>query len=140
MDMVKKIATHESNCRSRGGTAQMHCEARQHVRYKMKEGMLAALPVPGTLKVIVGQILDISEKGLALRHKDEIAIGPEIAGLLLMGHERSAVDAFEIPAKLVYEREQEEGYRSGFQFDDLSQGQISQLASFIESNIESIAI
>ncbi len=118
----------------------MNLEARQHVRYRLKKGMLAALPVHGTLKVIVGQILDISENGLALRHKDEISIGRKEAGLLLMGHEQSQAPAFEIPVTIVYEREQEEGYRSGFRFSDLSQGQMSRLTAFIRSNTESTAI
>jgi hypothetical protein len=67
----------------------MHREARRHVRYKMKDGMLAVLPLPGTLKTIVGQILDISESGLALRHKDEIPMPMSKAELVLMGHEQS---------------------------------------------------
>jgi c-di-GMP-binding flagellar brake protein YcgR len=115
-------------------------EARRHVRYRIKEGMLAAFSLPGTLKIVVGHIIDISESGLALRHRDEITRSLSKAELILMGHERSGEPAFEIPAKLVYEQEQDEGYRSGFQFGDLSQGQVSQLASFIRSNIEPIAV
>ncbi len=118
----------------------MSREARRHVRYKMKDGMLAALPLPGTLKVIVGQIMDISKNGVALRHKDKIARPLSKAELILMGHEQSEEPAFEIPARLVYEKEQGEGYRSGFEFGDLSQGQILQLASFIQSNIEPIGV
>jgi c-di-GMP-binding flagellar brake protein YcgR len=118
----------------------MHREARRHVRYKVKGGMLAALPVPGTLKVIVGQIIDISENGLALGHKDEITRPLGKAELILMGHERSEDPTFEIPARLIYEKEHGEGYRSGFQFGDLSQWQVSQLASFIQSNIEPLAV
>ncbi len=118
----------------------MHREVRRHVRHKMKDGMLAVLPLPGTLKVIVGQIIDISENGLALRHKDEIAMSLGKAELILMGHEHSEGPTFEIPARLVYEQEQREGYRSGFQFGDLSQGQMSALASFIHSNIEPIGM
>jgi c-di-GMP-binding flagellar brake protein YcgR len=118
----------------------MQREVRQHVRYKMKDGMLAVLPLPGTLKAIVGQIIDISESGLALWHKDEIARSLSKAELILMGHEQSEDPTFEIPARLVYEQEQGEGYRSGFQFADLSQGQMSQLASFIQSNIEPIVM
>ena len=123
-----------------GGLAGMLREARRHVRYKIKEGMLAAFSLPGTLKIVVGHIIDISESGLALRHRDEITRPLSKAELILMGHERSGEPAFEIPAKLVYEQEQDEGYRSGFQFGDLSQGQVSQLASFIRSNIEPIAV
>jgi len=115
-------------------------ESRRYARYKMKAGMLAALSLPGTLKVIVGQIIDISANGLALRHKDRIARPLSSAELILMGHEQSEDPAFEIPVRLVYEQEQEEGYRSGFQFGDLSQGQIAQLTSFIRSNIEQIAV
>ena len=85
----------------------MHREVRRHVRHKMKDGMLAVLPLPGTLKVIVGQIIDISENGLALRHKDEIAMSLGKAELILMGHEHSEGPTFEIPARLVYEQEQE---------------------------------
>jgi c-di-GMP-binding flagellar brake protein YcgR len=102
--------------------------------------MLAALSLPGTLKVIVGQIVDISESGLALRHKDEIARPLSKAEIILMGHEHSEEPAFEIPARLVYEKELGEDYRSGFQFGNLSQGQILQLESFIKSNVEPIAI
>jgi c-di-GMP-binding flagellar brake protein YcgR len=115
-------------------------ETRRHVRFKIKSGMLAALSLPGTLRVIVGHIVDISESGLALRHKDEITRPLSKTELILMGHEHSEEPTFEIPAMLVYEQEQGEGYRSGFQFGDLSQGQISQLASFIQSNIEPIAV
>lgn len=115
-------------------------EARRKIRYKMKKGMLAALSVPGTLKVIIGQIIDISEAGLALRHGDEISSELNEAGLMLMGHEQSEEPVIEIPARLVYEQELEGGYRSGFQFAELSQGQISRLTTFIESNMESIAV
>jgi c-di-GMP-binding flagellar brake protein YcgR len=118
----------------------MHHELRQHVRYKMKEGMLALLPLPGQIRVIVGQIIDISESGLALRHTDEIAMSLSKTELILMGHEESEDPTFEIPARLVYEQEQAEGYRSGFQFDDLSQEQRAQLDFFIQSNIDSLAI
>jgi c-di-GMP-binding flagellar brake protein YcgR len=118
----------------------MHHELRQHVRYKMKHGMLAVLPLPGKIKVIVGQIVDISESGLALRHTDEIAMSLGKTELILMGHEESEDPTFEIPARLVYEKEQAEGYRSGFQFDDLSGEQMSQLAYFIQSNIEPTAM
>lgn len=111
-------------------------ELRQHVRYKMKDGLLAALPVPGKLKIIVGQIINISENGLALRHKDQIATPIDRAELLLMGHERPDGSVLEIPARLIYEKDVGEAYRSGFQFGDLSQGQTSQLASFIQSNVE----
>jgi c-di-GMP-binding flagellar brake protein YcgR len=116
----------------------MEQEIRQHVRYKMRDGMLAVLPLPGTLKAIVGQIIDISESGLALRHKDEIAMPLSKADLILMGHEQSEDPTFEISARLVYEQEQGGNYRSGFQFGDLSQGQMSQLVAFIQSNIEPI--
>ena len=116
----------------------MHRDQRQHVRYKMKDGMLAVVALPGTIKTIVGQIIDISKSGLALRHNDEIAMSLSKAELILMGHEDSEDAAFEIPARLVYEKEQSEGYRSGFQFADLSQGQMLQLASFIQSNIEPV--
>lgn len=88
----------------------MHCEVRRYVRHKMKGGMLAALPLPGTLKVIVGQIIDISESGLALRHKDEIAMSLNKAELILMGYEQSEEPTLEIPARLVYEQQQGEGY------------------------------
>jgi hypothetical protein len=128
------------NCSAHGGSRVTDGDARRKVRYKMRDGMLAALPLPGTLKVIVGQIVDISENGLALRHKDEIARPLTQAEIILMGHEHSEEPAFEIPARLVYEKEQGEGYRSGFQFGALSQGQMSQLTSFIKSNAESIAI
>jgi len=117
-----------------------YLEARRHVRYKVKAGMLAALSVPGTLKVIVGQIINISENGLALRHKDGIKRSLVKAELILMGHEQSEEPAFEVPVRLVYEQEQGEGYRSGFQFSELSQRQMSKLASFIQSNVESIAV
>ncbi len=114
----------------------MSFEARRHIRYKMRDGMLAALPVPGTLKVIVGQIMNMSENGLAIRHKDRIAMKLNKAELVLMGHERPDDPMLEIPARLVYEKNLGEGYRSGFQFGELSQGQTSQLASFIQSNVE----
>ncbi len=115
----------------------MSFQVREHVRYKMKDGKLAALPVPGTLKVIIGRIIDISENGLPLWHKDEIATAVNKADLVLMGHEHSDDPVFEVPARLVYEKDLGGAYRSGFQFGDLSQTQTSQLASFILSNIES---
>jgi c-di-GMP-binding flagellar brake protein YcgR len=114
-------------------------EGRRHVRYKIKSGTLAALPLPGTLKVIVGQIIDMSEGGLALKHKDEITKPLNNVEIILMGHEQSGGPAFELPARFVYELEQGEDYRSGFQFGDLSKGQISRLDSFIQSNIDSVA-
>ncbi|MHC1728986.1 MAG: PilZ domain-containing protein [Syntrophobacteraceae bacterium] len=128
------------NALGQGGSWAMHREVRQHVRYKMKDGMLAVLHLPGTLKTIVGQILDISEGGLALRHKDQIAMSLTRAELILMGHEQSEDPTFDIHARLVYEQEQGENYRSGFQFGDLSPGQMSQLRFFIQSNIEPIAV
>jgi hypothetical protein len=106
----------------------------------MKDGILAALPVPGTLKVIIGQMIDISANGFALRHKDEIGTGVNKAGLVLMGHEQPEYPVFEFPARLVYEKDIGGAFRSGFQFGDLSRNQTSQLAYFIESNIESIAV
>ena len=118
----------------------MSLKTREHVRYRMKDGILAALPVPGTLKVIIGQIIDISENGLALRHKDEIGTALNKAELVLMGHEQDDYPAFEIPARLVYEKDIGGAFRSGFQFSDLSHRQTSQLTSFIESNIELIAV
>ena len=118
----------------------MTFEARQNVRYKMKDGILAALHVPGTLKVIIGQMVDISENGLALRHKDKIGTVLGKAELVMMGHEQPDYPVFEFPARLVYEKDIGGAFRSGFQFGDLSQSQTYQLASFIESNIESIAV
>ena len=82
----------------------MSFEAREHVRYKMKDGILAALPVPGTLKVIIGRIIDISVNGLALSHEDEIATSLNGAELVLMGREQFDKPVFEVPARLVYER------------------------------------
>ncbi|MGA2223983.1 MAG: PilZ domain-containing protein [Syntrophobacteraceae bacterium] len=118
----------------------MSFQTREHIRYKMKDGILAALPVPGTLKVIIGQIIDISEKGVALSHKDEITTSLNGAELVLMGHEQPDKPVFGVPARLVYEKELGETYRSGFQFGALSQSQTSRLASFLQSNIESIAV
>ena len=118
----------------------MHRDLRRHPRYKMKNGMLALLPLPGQIRVIVGQIIDISKSGLALRHSDEISVSLGKAELILMGHEESEGPTLEIPARLVYEQEQAEGYRSGFQFDELSSEQMSQLNFFIRSNIEPLAI
>ena len=118
----------------------MSFESREHVRYKTRDGILAALPVPGTLKVIVGQIIDISENGLALSHKDEIATSLNDGGLVLMGHEQFDNPLFEVPARLVYEKNLGEAYRSGFQFGVLSHSQTSRLASFIQSNVESKAV
>ncbi len=118
----------------------MSFEAREYVRYKMKYGILAALPVPGTLKVVIGEIIDISANGLALSHEDEITTSHKGAELVLMGQEQFDNPAFEVPARLVYEKDLGEAYRSGFQFGALSQSQTSRLASFIQSNVESIAV
>lgn len=118
----------------------MSFEAREHVRYKMKDGILAALPVPGTLKVIIGRIIDISVNGLALSHEDEIATSLNGAELVLMGREQFGKPVFEVPARLVYEKDLGGDYRSGFQFGALSHSQTCRLASFIECNIESIAV
>jgi hypothetical protein len=118
----------------------MSFEAREHVRYRMKDGILAALPVPGTLKVIIGQIIDISENGLAISHEDEIAKNLNGAELVLMGHEQFDNPVFEVPARLVYEKDLGGDYRSGFQFGALSNSQTSRLASFIQCNVESIAV
>ena len=125
---------------SSGGSPRMSFESREHIQYKMKDGILAALPVPGTLKVIVGQIIDISENGSAFSHKYEIATSLNGGELVLMGHEQSDKPVFGVPARLVYEKELGETYRSGFQFGALSQSQTSRLASFLQSNIESIAV
>ncbi len=118
----------------------MSFQTREHFRYKMKDGILAALPVPGTLRVIIGQIIDISEKGVALSHKDEIATSLNGAELVLMGHEQPDNPVFEVPARLVYEKELGEAYRSGFQFGALSRSQTSRLATFIQFNVDSIAV
>ncbi len=114
----------------------MHPDIRGHVRYKMKNGMLAVLPLPGQFRSIVGHIVDISGSGLALRHTDEIPVHLKRGDLILMGHEDREDQVLEIPARLVYEKEQAEGYRSGFQFGELSSEQVSQLACFIQSNVE----
>jgi c-di-GMP-binding flagellar brake protein YcgR len=106
----------------------------------MKDGMLAVLPLPGKIRTIVGQIIDISESGLALRHADEIPMPMKKADLILMGHEQLEDPTLEISARLIYEKEQGEGFRSGFQFDDLSGEQMSQLACFIQSNMEPVTI
>jgi len=118
----------------------MNHDLRKQTRYRMRNGMLAVLPLPGQTRTIVGQIVDISESGLALKHTDEIAMSLNRAELILMGHEESVDPTFEIPARLVYEKEQGEGYRSGFRFDDLSREQMYQLSCFIRSNIEPIAV
>ena len=118
----------------------MRPDARQHVRYKVKDGILAVLPLPGKFTSIVGHIIDISESGLALRHTDEIPAPLKNADLILMGHEDPKDPTPQIPARLIYEKEQGGGYRSGFQFDGLSRRQMSQLACFIQSNIEPITV
>src|SRR5208283_678108 len=125
---------------SSGGSPKVSFQTREHIRYKMKGGILAALPVPGTLKVIIGQIIDISENGVALSHKDEIATSLNGAELVLMGHEQPDNPVFEVPARLVYEKELGGAYRSGFQFGALSRSQASRLASFIQFNVDSIAV
>lgn len=115
-------------------------QRREHTRYKTKPGILAAVPVSGTLTVIVGQVIDISENGLGLRHEDKIATSIDRSQLVLMGHEQCDYPVFEIPARLVYEKNVGENHRSGFQFDKLSKHQRSQLTSFIESNAESMTV
>ncbi len=115
----------------------MQLETRRHVRYKVKDGTLAALSVPGKLKLTIGPVLDISKGGLALMHTDEISAEPEKAELVLLGHDESKTSELRFPARFIYRQKLQKGYRSGFEFKNLSGDQISLLASFIESNSSS---
>ncbi len=112
----------------------MQFETRRYVRYKVKVGTLAALSVPGKLKLTIGPVLDISQGGLALMHTDEMAADPDKAELVLLGHGESKISDLKFPARFIYRQKLEKGYRSGFEFKDLSDDQISLLASFIEGN------
>ena|SRR5208282_2516751 len=120
-----------------GGSSTMTSEARKHVRYALKEGILAALSLPGTLQLIIGQIIDVSESGLALRHGDQIATTAPTAELFLIGRERLEDSEFNVTARLVYDQDLGTGHRSGFEFRDLTENQASRLASFIRFNMES---
>lgn len=112
----------------------MQIEARKHVRYKVKDGTLAALSLPGKLRLTIGRVLDISENGVAFLHTDEIASAADKAELALLGYGLSQTPDLKFPARFIYRRKLDNGYRSGFEFTDLSKDQVSRLISFIQSN------
>ncbi len=115
----------------------MNKDVRRHPRYRIKGGMLVVLSVSANDGSTAAEILDISENGLALMHDDEVEAVPNRAEILLIGEETSNESLLKILASFVYQKELEQGFRSGFEFIGLSQDEASWLRNFIKRNIES---
>ena len=113
----------------------MNIEARKHLRFRMKDGILAALTVAGTIMLTVGQIRDMSADGLTVIHTDEVPIAPGMADMLLLGYGGSQAPDLNIPARFIHQKNTENGFRYGFEFGDLSREQRTRVSAFIQSNV-----
>ena len=114
----------------------MNKDVRRHPRYGIKGGMLVVLSVSVDNGSTAAEILDMSENGLALMHDDELAAVPDKAEILLIGPETSNESLLKIFASLIYQKKLEQGFRSGFEFIDLSRDETSWLQNFIKRNIK----
>lgn len=115
-------------------------EMRKHKRTRLNGHALAAFFTPRHDFIGLGQILDISRGGLAIRY---IALQDQIQGsseLELFGSHRHVVHIGKIPCRVVYDQElrsESRGLlkvrRCGVQFGELTGRQVEMLESFMAS-------
>ncbi|MGD9503741.1 MAG: PilZ domain-containing protein [Syntrophobacteraceae bacterium] len=120
-------------------------DMREHRRYRVREGVLAALCVPGDFFASVGWIVDISMGGLCLLSPESKVEQERILEIKLMGYEDSTVPIERFPSKVIYTKPMEPisvgpytMNRHGFQFARLSGQQQVLLEDFILANANAL--
>ena len=132
----------------------MCTELRKHPRFKLVEGALATLSAPGELFIRIGNILDISEGGLAFSYEGNGTWPREGFEVDLIGYPESdsfvedsnqnvrAVFVETIPVRVIYKAAMETDSwkefkmsRCGIQFGELPQEKLDHLRVFIQRHM-----
>lgn len=132
--------TCRSECRDGKGHS-MQNELRGEQRYSAKDGAIAAFfPATEGHSFLLGQILDISTGGLALRYFAKEHDSNLPCHLEIFGSDRPPIYIENVPAKVVYDFHVENipgspfgVRRCGVQFGELSERHVSQLKYFIRN-------
>ncbi|MGV8075260.1 MAG: PilZ domain-containing protein [Syntrophobacteraceae bacterium] len=110
-------------------------DQRKHPRYQVKDGTLAVLSRRGDIFMRLGEIIDISEEGVGLRHMEVEKQLDSSLDLKVVGYEAKGLRIENFPGRLVYEvPESSKGLRCGIRFDGLSGEQLGLWRHFIRFN------
>ncbi len=111
-------------------------EKRRYPRYGLKRGAFAVLSATQDLFSRIGQILDVSEGGLAFWAEDEKEWPPSVQfNLEVFGYEAKGLRIKQIPCRLVYQVGfAEESLRCGIELLDLSEKQQALFHHFVRTN------